>query len=172
MVCEIRGTTPGFLTPHQSGDKKPTTVNQQNTDLPSVFGFKDNGNRIIDKEDFSDVDMYKFAEEQGLIGKTWDSISNLTGMFLNSKKTVGKKEENSMYDVKTLQEHVNDPNKSVILSVKNSTAAINVKNIDYETGKVKLLYVKGQMTDVEMPITDFEKFLNENVKSIDIVTSE
>ena len=113
MVCEVRGTTPSFskhtgLNISEQDNNSTNQINQQNKDLPSVFGFKDNGDKIVNKEDFSDENMYKFAEKKGLIGKSWDSIGigDLAGMFLASKITNKSQEtsENSNFAQTTSRE--------------------------------------------------------------------
>lgn len=75
MAYKINGETPAL---GNNYPVKPQKMNMQEIgkkgDMPAVFGVKDNGDGIVNKEDFSDQGLFDIAQEKGLIGKTWDSL--------------------------------------------------------------------------------------------------
>ncbi len=166
MVLRVDGSTPNFDIRDGEPAKNGQKVNQQNQDMPSVFGFKDNGNGIVDKEDFSDADMLKIAEEKGLIGKAWASITNLPEIFMKNKGEVSKQKEfikdllvniESGKQIGTVQFGTVDP----ILGVNTNP----VMNIQVKDSKVILTPFKhGQVgTPIEMSEEEFlQKCIDEN----------
>lgn len=126
MTCKVGGTTPSGNFNVGDYPKEPQKVNQQNQEMPSVFGFKDNGNGIVDKEDFSDTDMLKLAEEKGHIGKKWSEVLGdlqVDDKFSNLAKTQKEEKPEDTRITKTLFKRLGFDSEHTIGALLDAVAA-------------------------------------------------